>query len=275
MPTGDGSPSHGKLPWLGECRNPSTSIISGWLREGDLTCRYPAHSSRLSVALALTSVTFFTTSASGQSPATRPDSTVAVSEPKPGSAENKVAAEEPKPKDLQSEIEAVKTENAAVRELLRKMEEQQKILLEQVDRLQRRLDGGAATDVSIAGQPIVPPTTADASVPAANAALNTPQAVTNSASTSVQPASVAAPQTNDDRYRDGMVIWQTPEDAKVPFLLKFNINTQLRYLNTLSSDETFTDHLGVVREVHTTQRHHGKSRDVHLGRLHLRQEAAI
>ena len=36
----------------------------------------------------------------------------------------------------------------------------------------------------------------------------------------------------------------------MPFLLRFNINTQLRYLNTLSSDETFTDHLGVVREVH-------------------------
>jgi hypothetical protein len=59
-----------------------------------------------------------------------------------------------------------------------------------------------------------------------------------------------ATQPNDDRYRDGMVIWQTPDDAKVPFLLKFNINTQLRYLNTLSCEETFTDHLGVVREVH-------------------------
>jgi len=47
-----------------------------------------------------------------------------------------------------------------------------------------------------------------------------------------------------------MVIWETPDGAQVPFLLKFNINTQLRYLNTLSSDETFTDHLGVVREVH-------------------------
>ena len=47
-----------------------------------------------------------------------------------------------------------------------------------------------------------------------------------------------------------MVIWQTPEDAEVPFLLKFNINTQLRYLNTTSSDRTFTDHLGNVREVH-------------------------
>jgi hypothetical protein len=37
----------------------------------------------------------------------------------------------------------------------------------------------------------------------------------------------------------------------VPFLLKFNVNTQLRYLNTQSSDETYTDHLGVAREVHT------------------------
>jgi len=47
-----------------------------------------------------------------------------------------------------------------------------------------------------------------------------------------------------------MVIWETPPDAQVPFLLKFNINTQLRYLNTLDSDETFTDHLGVARDVH-------------------------
>jgi hypothetical protein len=59
------------------------------------------------------------------------------------------------------------------------------------------------------------------------------------------------PQTNDDRYRDGMIIWETSADARVPFLLKFNINTQLRYLNTQDSDETFIDHLGVTREVHT------------------------
>ena len=42
-----------------------------------------------------------------------------------------------------------------------------------------------------------------------------------------------------------------PNDAKVPFLLKFNINTQLRYLNTQDSDESFTDHLGGTRDVHT------------------------
>jgi hypothetical protein len=108
---------------------------------------------KASVALALTSVTFFTTAASGQSPAARPNSTVAVSEPQTG--------------------------------------------------------------------------------------------------TSVQPASAAPPQTNNDRYRDGIVIWETPADAKVPFLLKFNINTQIRYLNTQDSDPTFTDHLGGTREVHT------------------------
>ena len=62
---------------------------------------------------------------------------------------------------------------------------------------------------------------------------------------------MSPPQTNAERYEDGIVIWQTPDDAKVPFLMKFNVNTQVRYLNTTSSDETFTDHLGVVREVHT------------------------
>jgi len=55
----------------------------------------------------------------------------------------------------------------------------------------------------------------------------------------------------ESRYQDGMVIWQTPDDDVVPFLLKFNLNTQFRYLNTQSSDATFTDHLGNVRDVHT------------------------
>ena len=37
----------------------------------------------------------------------------------------------------------------------------------------------------------------------------------------------------------------------MPFLLKFNVNTQLRYLNTQDTDPTYTDHLGVSRDVHT------------------------
>jgi hypothetical protein len=83
-----------------------------------------------------------------------------------------------------------------------------------------------------------------ASSAAAQSATPDPSAAT--------PQSGAAPQTTtNDRYRDGMVIWETPDDARVPFLLKFNINTQLRYLNTQDSEETYTDHLGVTREVHT------------------------
>jgi len=71
------------------------------------------------------------------------------------------------------------------------------------------------------------------------------------AGASAQPPSATPAPPNDDRYRDGMVIWEQPADAKVPFLLKFNINTQLRYLNTQDSEGTFTDHLGVVHDVHT------------------------
>jgi hypothetical protein len=148
--------------------------------------------------MALTSVALFTTSVSAQSPSNKPNSTetgtATAQEPRPGNQEkqdkasaepnaggpdNKVAAEKPaadkppadKPKrdDLKDEIDAVKAENAAVRELLRKMAEQQKTLLEQVDRLQRRLDGNSTTDASIAGKTLVPPATADASAPAANA----------------------------------------------------------------------------------------------------------
>jgi hypothetical protein len=77
-----------------------------------------------------------------------------------------------------------------------------------------------------------------------------PPAATDPAGASGQSTAAGSAQAKQERYRDGMVIWETPEDARVPFLLKFNINTQLRYLNTVDSEETFTDHLGVTREVH-------------------------
>jgi len=78
----------------------------------------------------------------------------------------------------------------------------------------------------------------------------TASAQTASSTSTSATTSTSARQTSQDRYRDGMIIWETPEGAQVPFLLKFNVNTQIRYLNTLNSAETFTDHLGVVREVH-------------------------
>src|SRR5690242_17300881 len=145
---------------------------------------------------------------------------------------------------MEQEIENLRAENAAVREQL-------KTLVDTVNKLQRRLDGEPATVVRESPPPTPSPTqpltatppvaqsanstpagkpaqTASSQTPAANAALNTPPAVTVLASTPGQPESVPAPQTNDGRYRDGLVILQTSDEAKVPFLLKFNVNTQLR-----------------------------------------------
>src|SRR3954466_12214281 len=109
--------------------------------------------------------------------------------------------------NLENEVSAVKAENAAVREQLKTMEEQQKALAETIDRLQRELGG-----------PQVPGATASTPRP--------------------------------ERYQDGIVIWQTPDTEKFPFLVKYNQDIQLRYLNTLNGEDTFTDHLGVVRDVH-------------------------
>jgi hypothetical protein len=176
---------------------------------------------RLAVALTLTSVTLLVGPVFGQSP---------------GTASSKSPA-----KDLQSEVESLKAENAAVRELLRKMEEQQKTLLEQVDRLQRRLDGSATAEAQPAAQPTAQ--AAESPAPVTTAAPDPPP--------TQPPPAVGTNQIDDnDRYKDGIVIWETKEDARVPFQLKFQDVTQFRYLNTLSSRDTFTDHLGVVREVH-------------------------
>jgi hypothetical protein len=185
-------------------------------------------------------VTLFAGSVFGQSPATASSNLEThASEAKSERPKPKVAADEPRSKDLQSEVENLKAENAAVRELLRKMEEQQKTLLEQVDRLQRRLDGTTAAE-------------AQPSAPAPAQAAESPTPVTTSPDPPAQtsPGSGTNQIDDDDRYNDGIVIWETKEDARVPFQLKFTDVTQFRYLNTLSSRDTFTDHLGVVREVH-------------------------
>jgi hypothetical protein len=152
------------------------------------------------------------------------------------------AAEDPRPGELKTELDALKAENAVVRELLRKMEDQQKALLEQVDRLQRRLDG-VTTIADV--QPGEPSQVADAGQPLASEAAP----ATNGDHASAEQASVTQ-QEKEDRYQDGIIIWRNPEGAKVPFLLRFNNNTQVRYLNTLDSRDTFTDHLGVIHEVH-------------------------
>ena len=209
----------------------------------------------LFILVSLIAVTVFAGDVFGQSPVTRTEaqrevdgahrsglsnSEIPAAVPKPSPLENKVAADKSAPDELKQEVDSLKAENAAVREQLRRMEDQQKTMLELVDRLQRRLDGATTRDNPPAGPPLgSPPAAAATSVP-----------VTNSTDTSAPPA-IAPAQGNDGHYRDGIIIWETPEDAKIPFLLKFNINSQVRYLNTQNSKETFTDHLGVVREVHS------------------------
>jgi hypothetical protein len=206
---------------------------------------------RLFAALMLTTVILFAGSVFGQSSASKLDSKpkdVAAAEPKPIRPESKPETPDSRPKDLQSEVDALKAENAAVRELLQKMEEQQKALLEQVDRLQRRLDGVPTAEVRANAESQGPPQAANAAVPATNEADAPPPPPNSNSSSPHAPAPIEQPKGGI--YDDGIIIWQTGDDAPVPFQLKFTNTTQVRYLNTLSANDTFTDHLGVVREVH-------------------------
>jgi hypothetical protein len=187
----------------------------------------PVARRRLSIAATLTSMTLFATSSFGQAPQARPS-------------------------DLQSQVDVLKAENAAVREQLRTMADQQKALLEQVERIQTRLgldgvttaavqpSGPRAADLRPQAADLGPPSRTDGTPPAP---------APSAADASAQRASVEKAD-KADHYQDGIVIWENPEGAKVPFLLKLNNNTQIRYLNTKDSADTFTDHLGVVREVH-------------------------
>jgi hypothetical protein len=124
-----------------------------------------------------------------------------------------------------------------LREQLRVMQEQQRALTETLSRVQQQL---ANQPVATSPQPVAPPPSAAAS----------PQEVATAAPSVAAEQDQSLTEKLADRYQDGIVIWQTSNDAKVPFLLKFNVNTQVRYLNTTSTDSTFTDHLGVVRDVH-------------------------
>jgi len=181
--------------------------------------------------------------------------------------------------NVEEQVNQIRAENSVLREELRELKEQQKTLLKLVGELERRLDGeppsGAREFPLLTPRPAQPLTTiplaapsavttpasnsaqtVSSLTPAAAGALNTSPAVTGTASAPVPPASVNspqqtgnAPQTDGGRYSDGIVIWETSEDARVPFLLKFTDNTQVRYLNTLDSKPTFTDHLGVTHPV--------------------------
>jgi hypothetical protein len=87
-------------------------------------------------------------------------------------------------------------------------------------------------------------------VPSLHGQSPAPPAATDSAPAGGEPEAADTTEAKGGRFADGIIIAQSPTGGSVPFLLKFNDDTQLRYLNTVSSDNTFTDHLGNVREVH-------------------------
>jgi len=183
-------------------------------------------STKLFLILGLVSATLFTTPALSQNVASAKNPVI---EPTPGTVSDgkRLLTETTGSGDLAADVAAMKAENAAVKEQLLRMEEGQKILIEQLDSLRQQFDRNIAANVSPEGSPRVKDA-ADAAAKAASANQN----------------------KDPSRYEDGIIIWQTSDDAKVPFALRFNNNTQLRYLNTLDSNDSFTDHLGNVREVH-------------------------
>ena len=140
---------------------------------------------------------------------------------------------------LAGEVTALKTENIALREQLNKVDEQQKMLLEVVNDLRQRL-GSPATPIAADASSSLQQNFAGARELATS--INT---VSLPLTPAAQPESFPAP-----RYRDGMIVWETPEGAEVPFLLKFQGTTQVRYINTLDSQDNFTDHLGATYAVH-------------------------
>ena len=170
-------------------------------------------SGKFSVAIALTSLALSVSSALAQAPQSPPSR-------------------------LESEVTEMRAENVAMREQLRRLEEQQRTILQLMDELQRKLDGRPA---AIAQQS--PPAPQPQPAPVAQA---TP------------PPKPAAPATQPsaDRniaaetpYEDSIVLVKTPENARIPVLLRFWDISQLRYTNSQLGNSSFTDHLGADRPV--------------------------
>jgi hypothetical protein len=138
---------------------------------------------------------------------------------------------------LESEVMDMRADNRAIRQELRKLEEQQKTILQLMDELRHRLDGGPAAAAHQS-----PPAPQPDSAPAAQA--------------TVPPKPAPATQTSADRniaaetpYEDSIVLVKTPESARIPILLRFWDISQLRYTNSQLGNSSYTDHLGADRPV--------------------------
>ena len=122
----------------------------------------------------------------------------------------------------EGEIAQIRAENAAMREQIRRLEEQQKTLLNLVDDLRQRV-----------GSPPPAPF---------------PQSPAQAAPASSQAAAPIIGQ-NGPPYNDAIQLAKSPDDARIPYLLNFWDVTQLRYTNSQLGNDSFTDHLGALRPV--------------------------
>src|SRR5262245_41098085 len=228
------------------CRSCSEHVTAPWRRPSPMA-REPVRMRRLfcraSAALVFMGMTLFVSRAHAQ--ASSPTGAQSGTRPVGDGVARELLRE------IQEQQKRLDEKQKKLAELQKSIDDEQKSLTTLIRKLEGLVAGSTPTIASIDAQRMAPSTAPDASASGASPALNTVRAVTASAGTPAPSASFATPQTDNNRYRDGIVIWETSEHAKVPFLLKFNVNTQIRYLNTLDSKETFTDHLGVVRDVNT------------------------
>src|SRR5581483_4965295 len=122
-------------------------------------------------------------------------------------------AQTPQPEvgNLEKEVLEMRAENSAIREQLRKLEEQQKTLLQLMDELQRKLDGQPAAIAQQSPLP-PPPLPSPEPVPVAQAAVPKRAA----------PAQPAAERNiaAEDAYQDSIILVKTPDDARIPILLR-------------------------------------------------------
>jgi len=203
---------------------------------------------RSSAALVLTGMTLFVSRAHAQElPPTAAQSVMPPVEN--GDARELLRKVQEQQKKLDEDQKKLNEEQKKLVEQQRSIDDEQKSIAALIRELEGLVGVSTPTTTSNDAQRMVPSTPTPAS--GASPASSTVPPVTGSSGRAAPSAPAVVPQTDDNRYRDGIVIWETAEHAKVPFLLKFNVNTQIRYLNTLDSETTFTDQLGVTRDVHT------------------------
>ena len=105
----------------------------------------------------------------------------------------------PQPSSVEDQIERVRKENEALREQIRKIEEQQKALQESIKPSQPA--DATKGEAPLSGSGSAGTETAVSPAP--------PEAVAAPA-----PPPQGASPAKDERFRDGMIIWQTAADAE-------------------------------------------------------------